>query len=73
MQSLLIVQVVVAVLLIVSILLQNRGTSAGIAFGSDFGSYYAKRGVEKVLFYASAVLGAAFMILAVINTLFFGR
>jgi protein translocase SecG subunit len=69
--SLIIVQVVVALLLILVILLQNRGTGAGMAFGSDFGSYYAKRGFEKVLFYASVVLGCAFVVLAGVNTLLF--
>lgn len=73
MKVLLIIQVVVAVLLMISILLQNRGTGAGVAFGNDFGSYYAKRGVEKVLFYAAVVLGAAFVILAGLNALYFVR
>lgn len=73
MRSLLIVQVVIAVLLVLSILLQNRGAGAGIAFGSDFGSYYAKRGAEKVLFYAAIVLGVAFVVLAAVNTFYFGR
>ncbi len=67
MNTLLSIQLVVSVLLIVSILLQNRGTDAGLSFGGDFGGYYTKRGVEKFLFYASIVLGAAFLILAIVN------
>ncbi len=67
MKPLLLVQAVVSVLLIVSILLQNRGTDAGLSFGGDFGGYYTKRGVEKFLFYASVALGAAFLILAILN------
>jgi protein translocase SecG subunit len=70
MNPLLIAQTVVSFLLIVSILLQNRGTDAGLSFGGDFGGYYTKRGVEKFLFYASIALGAAFLILAILNAKF---
>lgn len=59
------VQVVISILLIVSILLQNRGSGLGGAFGGDFGGYYTKRGMEKFLFYASVSLGVLFMALAV--------
>jgi len=58
-------QVIVAVLLMVSILLQNRGSGLGAAYGDSFGGYYTKRGMEKFLFYASVVLGAVFIILAI--------
>ncbi|MEI7621495.1 MAG: preprotein translocase subunit SecG [Candidatus Moraniibacteriota bacterium] len=60
-----IAQVVVAILLMISILLQNRGSGLGGAFGGDFGGYYTKRGVEKFLFFASAFLGACFIGLAI--------
>lgn len=62
-----IAQLIVAVLLTISILLQNRGSGLSAAFGGDFGGYYTKRGVEKFLFYSSIVLSAAFMVLAVVN------
>lgn len=70
MRSLLIAQAVIALLLIVSILLQNRGSGLGSAFGSDFGGYYTKRGIEKFLLYATVVLGALFLIVAVLNVYF---
>jgi len=60
-----IVQLVVAILLTVSILLQNRGSGLSGAFGGDFGGYYTKRGMEKFLFYLSMSLGATFIILAI--------
>lgn len=60
-----IAQLVVAVSLAISILLQSRGSGLGATFGGDFGGYYTKRGVEKFLFYASIVLGASFIILAI--------
>jgi preprotein translocase subunit SecG len=67
MHILLIAQAVVAVLLSVSILLQNRGAGLGSAFGGDFGGYYTKRGLEKFLVYATVVLAIAFFGLAIIN------
>lgn len=58
-------QLVVAILLTVSILLQNRGSGLSSAFGGDFGGYYTKRGMEKFLFYLSMTLGAIFIGLAI--------
>lgn len=60
-----IIQLVVAILLTVSILLQNRGSGLSGAFGGDFGGYYTKRGMEKFLFYLSTTLGAVFIGLAI--------
>lgn len=67
MRGLLIAQAVVSVLLTVSILLQNRGSGLGSAFGGDFGGYYTKRGLEKFLLYGTIVLAIAFMVLSAIN------
>ncbi len=67
MRSLLIAQAVISVLLVVSILLQNRGSGLGSAFGSDFGGYYTKRGIEKFLLYATVALGTLFLIVAALN------
>ena len=60
-----IAQIIVAILLVVSILLQNRGSGLSTAFGGDFGGYYTKRGMEKFLFYASSFLGICFIGLAI--------
>jgi preprotein translocase subunit SecG len=67
MRLLLIAQAVVAVFLITSVLLQNRGSGLGSAFGGDFGGYYTKRGMEKFLLYATVVLALIFFVLAVVN------
>ena len=67
MKILLVLQAIVAILLIVSILLQNRGSGLGSTFGGDFGGYYTKRGIEKFLVYGTVVLAAIFLILALIN------
>lgn len=67
MRILLVLQGVVAVLLTVSILLQNRGSGLGSAFGSDFGGYYTKRGLEKFFLYATVVFAVVFFVLGMIN------
>jgi preprotein translocase subunit SecG len=61
--------IVVAVLLTTSVLLQQRGSGLGSAFGADIGVYATKRGVEKVLFVATIVLGAIFLGLALLSLL----
>lgn len=65
MRILVIIQVIVALLLIVSILLQSRGD--GMSVSSSGGNYYAKRGFEKFLLYASAGLAFLFVFLAGLN------
>lgn len=67
MRAFLIAQAVVAMFLIVSILLQNRGSGLGSTFGGDFGGYYTKRGMEKFLIYATVVFATLFFVLAVVN------
>lgn len=67
MKILLISQAVVALLLSVSVLLQNRGSGLGGAFGGDFGSYYAKRGLEKFLLYATIFLAVLFIVLSILS------
>lgn len=65
-----ILQIITAVLLITSILLQQRGTALGSAFGGGGGeSYGTRRGFQKKLFWGTVALGAIFIILAVLNLL----
>ena len=59
-----IAQIAVSILLIVSVLLQARGTGLGAAFGGEGNVYRTKRGVEKVLFRATIVLAVLFIGLA---------
>jgi len=62
-----IAQITVSFLLIVAILLQQRGTALGSAFGGGGEFYASRRGFEKVLFYATIVLVIIFLALAVLN------
>lgn len=68
-QALLITQIVLAVLLVISILLQHRGTSLGGAFGGSGDVYRSRRGVEKFLYYLTVVLAGLFVIMAIVNLL----
>lgn len=62
-----IVQLIIAVLLVTTILLQNRGAGLGAAFGGGGNIYHTKRGVEKTLFIATIGLSATFLVIAFIN------
>lgn len=55
-----IVQITIAILLIVTVMLQSRGTDAGIAFGGGSESFRSKRGLEKFLFYSTIILSILF-------------
>jgi len=54
------VQVGSAVLLVISILLQQRGQGLGSGIGGTGMEYSTKRGVERGVFYATIVLGVVF-------------
>lgn len=60
-------EIVVAIALVTSILLQSRGAGLSSTFGGDFGGYYSKRGFEKFLVYISSFLAVAFIALAILN------
>ncbi len=67
---LVIAQIVVAVVLIVFILLQQRGEALGSAFGGSGATFYGtRRGIQQKLFWATIAAGAAFIILALLNIL----
>ncbi len=65
-----IIQIVLSVLLVISILLQQRGTGLGLAFGGEGNVFRTKRGIEKGLFYASIGLATLFFITAILNVAF---
>jgi len=69
-QFLPLLQIVVAVFLIIFILLQQRGQALGSAFGGSGEFYGTLRGIQKKIFWATCVLGAVFIILALLNLIF---
>jgi protein translocase SecG subunit len=60
-------QIIVVILLIVFILLQQRGTALGSAFGQEGGFYATRRGIQKKIFWGTCVCGALFIIRALLN------
>jgi preprotein translocase subunit SecG len=59
-----IIQIVVAILLILVIMFQVKGGGIGGIFGQAESVYRTKRGVERWLFWATIILSAVFVILA---------
>jgi protein translocase SecG subunit len=62
-----IVQITIAALLMLSILLQNRGGGLSGIFGGEGNVYMTKRGFEKKLFYATIVLAVLFFTVSFLN------
>lgn len=60
-----IVQIVLGVLLGASVLLQQKGSGLGAAFGGDGNVYSTRRGAEKFLYRATIVLGILFVGVAI--------
>ena len=65
-----IIQITSAIALVISILLQNRGTGLGAAFGGEGNVYRTKRGMEKNLFKATIVLAIIFFGVSFFNVLY---
>ena len=61
-----IIQIIIAILLIAVILLQNKGTGLGAAFGGDGAVFRTKRGLEKTLHKATIILAILFFIISLL-------
>mgnify|MGYP001578265844 CR=1 FL=1 len=61
------VQVILSLLLIVTVLLQGKGTGLSAIFGGEGNVFRTKRGFEKILFYATIVLAVGFFATALLN------
>lgn len=64
------IQIILGVLLILVIIIQQKGSGMGSTFGGDLGFYRTKRGAEKMLFYATIILSVAFILSSLIGLLF---
>ena len=66
--------IILSILLVVGIVLQQRGATLGGAFGGDnFAStFYKRRGAEKFLFNATIGIAIALVLAAIANFLLVG-
>ena len=60
-------QILISVLLVTSILLQNRGSGLSSVFGGAGNIYRTKRGLEKGLFTLTIVLVVLFVLVGIVN------
>jgi preprotein translocase subunit SecG len=67
MNPLVVAQGILAVALIAAILLQQRGTGLGGAFGGEVTAYRSRRGIERTLFRLTILLAALFVIFSLLN------
>jgi protein translocase SecG subunit len=63
-KTLLIIQITVSVLIVVSVLLQNRAEGLGKMFGGGGEVFRTKRGLEKFLYYFTIALIAILVLLS---------
>jgi len=62
-----ILQIVIAVALIASILLQQRGGALGSSFGGSGEAYASQRGFQKKLYWGTIILATLFIGLSLVN------
>jgi len=64
-----IAQIIISILLIVAILLQQKGALLGAGFGGggDASFQHIRRGPEKKLYYITIILAVAFLALSIIH------
>lgn len=60
MKILSVIQLILAVLLVVAVLLQQKGSGLGSAFGGSSNIYTTKRGVDKLLFQTTIIIAILF-------------
>lgn len=56
-----IIQIIISILLMITILMQQKGSGLGSAFGGDSAVYRTKRGAEKFIFRLTIVLAILFL------------
>jgi preprotein translocase subunit SecG len=65
-----IAQIILAAILVVTILLQQKGSGLGGVFGGSSNVYSTKRGLDKILFYATIIIAIFFFVLSFLRLAF---
>lgn len=62
-----IIQIIVAICLIASILIQAKGVGLSATFGGEGTFYRSRRGVEKLLLYLTIFLAFTFFVISIVG------
>ncbi len=54
-------QILTAIITIILVVIQSKGTGIGSTFGGDMGFYGTKRGAEKLLFIVTIIMAVVFV------------
>ncbi|MFH1789849.1 MAG: preprotein translocase subunit SecG [bacterium] len=65
-----ILQLIIAIILIVVVLLQQKGTGLSGVFGGSSNIYSTKRGADKILHYATIIIAIIFFGISIIRVVF---
>ena len=66
-----IIQIIISALLMIFVLLQAKGAGLGTAWGGGGEFYRSRRGVEKVLFFATITLATLFLISSLLGIILY--
>lgn len=64
-----IIQIIISALLIGAILLQARGSGLSSVFGGESTFYHTRRGMERIIFWATIILAILFVITGIVSFL----
>lgn len=62
-----IAQIIISIALVACVLLQQRGGGIGVVGGLQTQFYGTRRGLEKIIFWLTIILGILFIALAVVS------
>lgn len=65
-----ILQIILAVILILIVLIQQKGTGLSGIFGGSSNVYSTKRGIDKILHYSTIVVSVLFFVLSLLRLVF---
>lgn len=64
-----VLQIIIALLLGVSILLQSKSSGLGTAFGGSSANFSSRRGAEKILYRFTVILAFLFLLIPLLSIL----
>lgn len=62
-----VIQIILGILLVLVIVIQQKGSGLGTSFGGDMSFYRTKRGAEKLLFYVTIGISLAFILSSLVG------